>query len=118
MDLTKCYNKEIGYNCCSTAGSNLGLKLSEETKRKIGDFWRGKPKPKEHVLKYIEVQTKINGKPVVQYDSKMNFIAEYKSISEASRQTKLSIACISKQCSELKGQKRPRKFIFRYKDIV
>jgi group I intron endonuclease len=30
------------FNICKKAGSSLGLKRSEETRKKIGDFWRGK----------------------------------------------------------------------------
>lgn len=118
LDYTQCYKRNIGYNCAKIAGSNLGMKLSKETKQKISNYWKGRPKSKKHIEKFIEVQTKMNGKPVIQYDSKMNFIQEYKSISEASRVSGMSITCISRQCSKLKGKLKPRQFIFRYKDIV
>jgi hypothetical protein len=118
MDLTKCYDRNIGFNISKLASSRKGDKMPESAKIAIGNFWRGKSKSKEHVLKYIETQTALSGKPVVQYNNKMEFIAEYRSISEASRASGMCIATISRQCSHLKGQIKPRKYIFRYKDIV
>jgi len=35
MDLTQCYNRNIGYNSRAIANSNLGVKFSQETKDKI-----------------------------------------------------------------------------------
>jgi group I intron endonuclease len=37
------YGRENIYNISPTAGSTLGRKHSEETKKKIGDAFRGKP---------------------------------------------------------------------------
>ncbi len=122
LDFTKCYDREIGYNCSKIAGSNLGMKQSESAKKKIGDYWRGKPKSKEHVQKYIEVQTKLSGKPILVYDKKDNLLFEFKSISECSRELGITIAAISKQCSRiLTGRfknRRGKNYTFKYKDIV
>jgi group I intron endonuclease len=42
LDLYKSYEKDVGYNICSVAYSCLGIKCSEETKRKIGEANKGK----------------------------------------------------------------------------
>ena len=54
------------------------------------------------------------GKPIIQYDKDMNFIAEYPSLSEAARQLQISINNI---CSALKGRhKTAGGYIFKYKE--
>ena len=55
-----------------------------------------------------------NKRPIVQYDLKGRLIAEYPSITEASRKTKATRSNISRSCNA-KGIK-PRKYIFRYKE--
>lgn len=112
LDLFQAYDN--GYNISKVAGSNLGNKLSEKAKKQIGDFWRGKPKTKGHIEKMKISQSLLYGKSVVCFKDNLQ-IAEYPSISEASRQTGFSIAGISKQCSKLKTG---RELTFRYKDIV
>jgi group I intron endonuclease len=37
IDYYKCYESHKGYNICSTAGSQLGMKRSEESKRKMSE---------------------------------------------------------------------------------
>ena len=54
-------NKEQGYidrlnpyfNICKIAGSSLGLKRSDETKKKIGDHWRGTKHSEQHKINII-----------------------------------------------------------------
>ncbi len=121
LDKSKCYNRKYGYNIAKIAGSNLGNKISEEAKKKIGDYWRGKPKPKEQIEKYKKVQTEINGKVVLVYDKNGTFIKEYPSLSECSREIGITVGAISNFLSrKLQGRftKRRGKYIFKYKDIV
>jgi group I intron endonuclease len=40
IDLTKCTNKRFGYNIKKVAGSNLGTKMSKETKLKLKLSWQ------------------------------------------------------------------------------
>lgn len=117
LDLTKCYDRNIGYNISKIAGSNLGNKLSEEAKRKIGDFWRGKKFSQERINNIREQRTLEQGKAVNVYDNDMNLLYTFPSISETSRQLGVSIACVSKQCSKGFNTKKV-KYRFRYKDIV
>ena len=52
-------------------------------------------------------------KKVLQFTLDGDFIAEYSSVSEASRQTGISKTCISRVCRE--EREKTRNFIFRYK---
>lgn len=118
LDITKCYNRAIGYNLCRNAFSRIGQKMSPAARKKIGDFWRGKKFSKKRIMALIERATISQGKKILVYNKDFNLIHEFPSISQASRKLKISIAAISKQCSNLKGNIKPRKYIFRYKDIV
>lgn len=40
MDFFNSYNPKFGYNINQTAGSRLGIKVTEETKKKISDYWK------------------------------------------------------------------------------
>lgn len=54
--------------------------------------------------------------PVILYDINGNFIAEYFSIMDASRQTKINPSCIVGSCKN--KDRIPRKYIWRYKKEV
>lgn len=41
MDETQCYDPKIGYNLSKHAGSRLGVKASEETKKKMSELHKG-----------------------------------------------------------------------------
>jgi predicted GIY-YIG superfamily endonuclease len=119
IDNSNCLDRKVGYNLCEKAESRLGQKMPESAKKAIGDFWRGKTHSKERVSNQIEMANKLYSKTVFSTD-KFSKIENYNSISDASRKTGLSIACISRQCSELK---QGRSLTFRYvtiedKDIV
>jgi len=114
----KCLDRNFGFNMNSDTRSRRGMNMSESSKIKIGNFWRGKKFSKERILELIERATKLQGKPILCYDKDFNFIKEFKSISEASRELNVRISGISKQCSQLSGSMRKRKdslYIFRYK---
>lgn len=69
-------------------------------------------------VKYPDIDNikKYKVKAVNQYDLQENFIATYRSLSEASRQTKMNLGHISNCC---KGkQKRVSSFIFKYCDEI
>ncbi len=51
MDLTKCFNLEIGYNLVSFAGNQLGFKHSNESKLKMSIALKGRKLSEETKLK-------------------------------------------------------------------
>jgi group I intron endonuclease len=68
LDYYKSYENDRGYNICKTAGSQYGLKRTEETKRKISDAVSGENAPfrgRKHKPETIEYLRRINtGKKV------------------------------------------------------
>lgn len=75
-----------GYNTCEIAGSSLGYKFPEEKKK--------------------------NTKPINQYDIEGNFIKEWPSLNEASRELKINVSSIKDCCK--KRYKQIKRYIFRY----
>lgn len=120
LDKTQCYNREIGYNIATIAENAAGWHQTKEAKIAIGNFWRNKKHSEERKARTKLDRTIHQGKKVIVYDKQMNFLFEFDSISETSRQTGISISAISKQCSKNNGFKlcKNSKYIFRYKDIV
>jgi hypothetical protein len=121
LDLYKCYNRELGYNINKKAESKIGSKMPESAKIKIGNFWRGKKFSEQRILNVRKARTEAQGKAILVYDNNFNLLYEYPSISETSRQLKVSIATISVQCNKNRNKARQRKdslYNFRYKDIV
>ncbi len=51
MDVTGCYDRELGYNLAPAAGSPLGFKHSEETKLKLSKIHKGQKRSEEFKLK-------------------------------------------------------------------
>lgn len=121
LDKFQCYKRNIGFNCCKSAFSRIGQKMSPEARKKIGDFWRGKKFSKERIEKLKKERADAQGKKIIVYNKKMIKLFESISISEAARKTKVSTSAISKQCKNKTGNRREyknSKFVFRYKDIV
>jgi len=121
IDLYKVYDREFGYNINKKAESRLGGKMPESAKIKIGNFWRGKKFSQQRILNVRKARTEAQGKSILVYDNNFNLLYEYPSISETSRQLKVSIGAISVQCTKCNPHKRNRKdslYNFRYKDIV
>ena len=96
----------------------IGRKASDETKAKMSESKKG------HKLsdKTIEVLTNSNinrSKSILQYDTNGNFIAEYKSISEASKISRVHRSSITNQINnklKLNNYKNNKpKFIWKVK---
>ena len=104
-------NKEIefinlfeSYNswCNLTLGGNsgLGYKPTEQTKQKISNSTKGKPKRKDFIL---------------QYSLDKNFLKEWESIAVISRELQIDPSDIGKCCKE--KRKTAGGFIWKYKNI-
>ena len=57
LDYHKCYEDERGYNICKVAGSPLGLRRSEEAKKKMSEAKTGIKLSEEHKQKLREAKT-------------------------------------------------------------
>ena len=66
--------------------SRTGMKNSEAHKQRMSELMKGNT--------YGQVNAERYGKPVVQYTKDNRFVAEYKTICEASRETGISRVCI------------------------
>jgi len=121
IDTLKCFDSNVGFNSAKIAGSKLGVPMPQKAKDKIRSFQKSRIITSAVRKKMTEGAIKAFGKPIYQYDKAGNFIAEYKSISEASRITGISISSISVYLSKkLTGRFKTRrsKYHFKYKDIV
>lgn len=99
--------------------NTLNLICSEETKRKIGEANK-KPKPERTKVHCKNISLSKIGKsnikirkPIIQYDLNENFIKEWESASQASKELKIDNGYIVSCC---KGkQKQCKGFVFKYK---
>lgn len=122
-------NTNCEYNMCRIAGSSLGIKRSEETKKRVGEAFLGKKLSKEHCDKIsqalsgrifseehcrnLAIMNEKNYKPILQYTKDGEFIREWKSITEAIKSfTPFAYSInvnLSGRCKSAKG------FIWKYK---
>ena len=75
-------NREYGYNKRLYVGSNLGIKLSEETRRKLSDSHLGHKRSEEANKKIISSQYK----RICQFDMCGNFIKVFNSLQDAAKE--------------------------------
>lgn len=75
--------RDFGYNICPVAGSSLGTRRTEESRRNISNSLKGK-----------------NTTPVVQIErSSLRVVAKYNSVLEASKAVKIGPTMIASVCS-------------------
>ena len=114
-------NLKPEYNICKIAGNTLGIKVSDDTKKKISEtltdkfsgvnsfnYKGGYNKPKNklelnnadiYVVESIETRQSLkSGKKILQYDSNMVLIQEWSSIKKASDTLKISRTSIKRCC--------------------
>jgi len=112
----KCSDREVGYNML-TLPSRLGATMPESAKEKIGNFWRGKPFSTERLEKFTTIMREKFSIPVIATNIVTNESVEFPSISEAALQLGMHVSSISRQLHKTLTRK-PRKYLFKYKDIV
>lgn len=104
-------DRNYGYNKRLIVSSNLGIKLSEETRRKLSESHIGHKRSEETHKKIIESQYK----SVCQFDKNGNFIKKYNSLKEAAeslgfKYTTSITACLKGKLPSALG------FIWKYSD--
>jgi len=95
---------KYGYNKRINVSSNLGIKLSDETKRKLSESHLGHKRSQETNIKIIESQYK----KICQFDKKNNFIQTFNSLQDAAKSlncnyTTSITACLKKKIPSALG---------------
>jgi len=101
MDYYKSYDINLGYNICTKANSNIGKKLTEETKRKISEAQKGHTRLSEESKRKISEKNKgkegAGKKKIVQLDTNGNLIKVWNSISSVKNEG-YNNGCVSQCC--------------------
>lgn len=91
------------YNICEIAGSPLGRKISEETRRRISKSLIGnKRNSGNKASEKTKIKMSLNNKGkkrIIQYSLEMNILKEWDSISQISKELNIQKSGISKCCS-------------------
>lgn len=117
-------SKDMCYNLTLGGEGMWGFKFSEESLEKMRISHLGKKQSSDTITKRAEKckgkkrtneQKKKRSKPVVQYTTSGEKIAEYFGVREASRQTGISSAHIGDCCNERPNRKTAGGFIWKWK---
>jgi hypothetical protein len=97
-------NRDYGYNKRLIVSSNLGIKLSDETRKKLSDSHLGHKRSEEANKKIIESQYK----KICQFDMDGNFIKVFNSLQEAAQELNVKYttsitACLKKRLPSALG---------------
>lgn len=71
-----------------------------------------------HKKDRIKSVVKSKSKPVLQYSLKLEYMNEYQSLAEASKQTGINHNCIAKCCLNRKYYKTAGGYIWKYKEVA
>lgn len=93
-----------------------GVPRDEITKQKISESLKGIKRSTENKKKVKDSVTELQGEVIKQYDKNGNFIKEWPSISEASRQLNIDRANIGHCCAHKPNHNSAGGFIWRYKN--
>ena len=104
IDYLEANNTQKGYNKRLIASSNLGIKLSEETRKKLSDSHLGHIRSEESNKKIIESQYK----SICQFDMDGNFIKVFNSLQNAAEKLNMNYttsitACLKKRLPSALG---------------
>lgn len=117
-------NLGLSYNVTDGGEGTSGLKMSEETKKKLIASKLGKKQSKETIAKRVIKNTgKIRtpeqkakrSKPVEQYDLHGNLIASYFGVREAGRQTSINSSHIVDCCNRKPNRNTAGGFVWKWK---
>lgn len=105
MDYYNSYDINLGYNICTKADSNIGKKLTEETKRKISEAQKGHTRLSEESRRKISEKNKgkegVGKKKIVQLETNGNLIEIWDSISSVDKEgfnsSSVSQCCLHKR---------------------
>lgn len=105
------------YNICKVAGSQLGMRRTNESRQRMREAQLGKKQPKE----VIEKRMRKIRKPVVQLTEDGEFVQEFDSAKKAADALNISAGCCVTMCcqyhTEFKDIHRTAKgFIWMYKE--
>lgn len=107
IDLYKTMNKDFGYN--KDSGGNKCKTRNEEARDKMRLYWAEHGGINDGLLQ----ATKKAKKPVVQYTKDGKFVAEFESVTEASKSTGIDFRQISSAC--IGKYKTSMGFVWRFK---
>ena len=112
------------YNISDGGEGNWGYKFTDEQRKRMSEAQKGKKQSQETIAKRVakntgktrtDEQKMKTSKSVIQYDLQGNFISEYFSINEASRQTGINNAHIGDCCNKIKNRKSAGGFLWAFK---
>lgn len=104
INILNANNREYGYNKRLVVNSNLGIKLSDETRKKLSDSHLGHRRSEETHKKIIESQYK----KICQFDMDGNYIKIFNSLKEAAEELNVKYttsitACLKKRLPSALG---------------
>lgn len=100
--------------CTNVNTANIQRVLNGKGKTAGGYQWIYANYYNEDIDTELTYKVKTIGRQIIQYDKKMNYINDYKSISEASRQNNVDLTSIQKCCKN--KQKTAGGYIWKYKE--
>ena len=119
----KSQDRKIGYNVTAGGKSLCGIEHPAFGKKRSAEFCKKQSicrSGKKNCfygkgpIKAIEVSAKLSRMPIVQLNKQGNFIKEFTSITEASKEMKISKSCIWRVCKE--ERKTSCGYIWKYKE--
>lgn len=116
IDKTTAFDRNIGYNNSPTAGNSIGVKHSEESKRKRSERISGNGNPfygKKHSEDSIKSMSESSSKPIYQFDLQGNFINEWIGATEVQKTKGFSRNCIYQCCNHRSKQHKGYIWLFK-----
>jgi group I intron endonuclease len=116
IDKTCVFDKNIGYNNSPTAGNSIGVKHSEESKRKRSERISGNGNPfygKKHSKESLKLMSDNSSKAIFQYDLDGNLVKEWIGATEVENTLGYSRNCIYQVCHHRSKQHKGYIWVFK-----